>query len=440
MFTTLRKNATKTAELPDEKGKKKKKAGIGTVKAALKGATAMARIQLDLAHALQAASDFRDLRRLKRIGATEGFSKDLMMFANPGNVNSAFIKGLPSVESLDLTPLSPADRRSQLALKGLKAALEDEGEVVQSWLEATAGNLDALFDAVREQTDGFIATADVLREHLEGAAVAEATLADVTVTTIAVGARQAQVEKLAELVALIEAPDFDAEDEGHLAAAKSAIQEIVSGVAAFTGASYDGLAVVAEPEKIAEEYQATEGTLADKGYTAEASVELLQKLAALVGALQALADKQPAIVERLKALAQDAVVDAREDEEPVGGQEDLDPETPAAPENPDELPPAAPFDEGNGEEEPAPAPVEPEPENPEVVPATEDEDAAPSALENSRTIMSGWISVLMLLVEASLSAIADGLAVTNEVSECAGGPDLDDDESGKAPEDEDALL
>lgn len=353
------------------------------------------------------AEGFAELRRFEKTVRTYGLSKPLLAYADPGGHLQAMVKTLPSLESLDVVPFDSRDSRTTMALRGFKAALEEEVVVMQSWVDGTADSLASLLANVAEQTNEFMAAAGALGETLEHGEVGDEQLGTVSLLAISAEAMATKLAAIHRVLDAIAEPLFDSNDAEEVAEARSVLGNLVSEIASFTGAVYEteDLSVTIDSEAVAEEFIAAEGTLLDKGYTIEKTRELLVQAAVVAGALKALVDRGPAMVERLKTIVVELSPAMPAEGEPAMAEGEV---APADGE-------AAPA-EGEGEgapEEGGDNNAEAEAEEGE--PAQEDDDALVGT-PATRSVLSGWVSLLLLAVESGLGAVSSMLTIASEVS------------------------
>lgn len=264
-----------------------------------------ARLRLDSGVvAMQAtAESYRALRSVHQTVQTDGLSKSLMGLIH--HFGGQRFADLPAVESFDLTPLPARDRRAQQVLGALGAALETEGSAIADWLSDTAATTERLLSALSDETDSHVSLAEDALVSLGQISVTADVLQATTVDSIPVTARIEALTVIGEVVRLIDAPEFTADDAG-LTMARQALGLLVDKLTPITGAVYRNDAVESDPAARSEAYTPREGTLDGFGYDAERCAQLAEAVLALTGAVRELIARGTGVVEALRNLAAQA--------------------------------------------------------------------------------------------------------------------------------------
>lgn len=409
--------------------------------------------------------DYNEVRKLVKVVSEDGLSRSLMHLANFDGNLSRILPATPATESLDLITVAPSDRRAKMFVTALEeVVLETEDEATADAVAEIAEDVGEAIDAADDVAEEFSDIIEDMEETLKENDVSEVVLTGISVSAISAEARAHTLKVLTGTIANLTAPDFDNMDEEKCSMIKSALAEIVADLTPFTGLVYRGNVVSVDASLVTDEYKPSEGTLSDKGYTAEVAGELLRQAQALVDAISNLGDKSDDIEEGIKTAipAEEryrfkAESDGPESESDKPGQpvsesdkpDQAEPTTytPVAPEGdtptpePEEPPTwPAPEPEPAAEpvSEPDQAPVAPdaEPAPADATPATEDTEAEVVAdtiegpvYDDARVMAANYATLVTSVLDASTIAVNELLKVSEALTEVAEpAPAVDDAE------------
>lgn len=296
--------------------------------------TAVQRINVRVTTLRQQQDSLRDLRRAHAVISREGYGHALAAFLHTKDFQR-IAPNFPAVETLGAVSVPPRDRRVQAGLSRLRALMAREELLVADQVSDAAAAISDALSAAAEQAESYKELIERLESRLSSGTVSDEALESTTVTAIGADMRDDILGHMIDLAKAIDIPSYDETDEalpekieGHLAA-------MITAVGPSTGAVVDGFTVTVDPARIGEEYIPTEGTLAEKGYTVEKVRALLDRTEELISALQDLASKRDAMVDKLNDVAEDvrsdddapaAATESLEDDEDAEGEGNTPPE------------------------------------------------------------------------------------------------------------------
>lgn len=450
MFKQL--NMQRTAKM----AKKQKATGRSTckqptmklVRASQNTISSVAKLRLDIASMAALADDYSSARYARNLAATEGLTRPLMRLLNRGGALERIMPNCPAIESFDHAPISRRAIEYKLVMEGLDEMAETESTTTQDWLGELKTTFENMMSSLQTQTEEL---KSILQSQLDALAEAEVdsdVLSGITAETVQATARLKSLDIILSSLTKLDAPSYSAKDD--IEPVRAILGELTEEIKDVTGASInDDMIITVTPEVIAEDYRCAEADLNSLGYNAEQMKEILQKALDVVGALESFIEKKDTIVNTFEGASDDVVTpDAPDTTGTEGGeeggsqasQEDLNP-TVTMPGDGGE----GAHIEPDGDETNIPpqgdAPTAPE-FVPEAEPAVEDGDALeaePSKVDGHRLIISGWVTLVVALVEASTTILHNvaevGEAVAAQVAPDSAQSDDDDDDTTEGGED-----
>lgn len=265
-------------------------------------ATAVQRIQARATQLARQQDSLRMLRRVSRVISREGYNHSLAALISTKDFTK-IAPQFPSLESLGSVPVSASDRRVQNGLVRLRTLIAQEEQLVAEQISDAAAAIDDALQAAATQAVGFRELIDALERRLENGVVSDEALQSTTVTAIGADMRSDILGHLIDLTKAIDIPNYDTEAEGLAEQIEGHLAAMVTAIGPSTGAIVEGFTITVDPAKIGEEYTPTEGTLAEKGYTAETVRGLLERTEELIAALVELSEKRALLVEHLNSVA-----------------------------------------------------------------------------------------------------------------------------------------
>lgn len=418
----VKKSTTKRGKNAKSGVKKKRHLTPRALAMAQIGSQAVSAITTSAMQAAAAADEYTKLRRIMRIANTYGLNRAFIEMVNPGNVLTGRVAGMPACESLNNFAMSPTDSVTRSFLAGLKGVLEEEGEAVADYVAAISDAVDASLTSCGEQAGELLDVIEDLRDGLSNAG--DGDLHDSEVITIKASARGDQLDILSDVLASFDVPNYTTDDEGR-DAIREGVNEIVEKIKPFTGAIVDSGVVGLNSEGVAEEYVPATGTLAEFGYSKEATVDLLDKAASLLGTLIALCDQRAAICAQIAAIGQSAAAEIVNDDEAAASEDDNE-YTPVPEDNPENTEDNETQTEFTSEDDstaPTDDPV-PDPENPDgpapiqdpMTDPAQDEPAAEddaSIIDVHRQVVASWTTLMTTVTTTALAACTDVVAVAD---------------------------
>lgn len=366
-------------------------------------------------------SEFVQLRALRTITQEGALNKAVLKVVDPRGALSSFIKTTPSLESLDAVPLMKTNQRAVDFVGGLTKALEAETAIVSGWLETAISGVEGMFSGVAAQAAEYT---DILKTIVDGIGGASDTVGEMRILGIGANERVELLKAIKEVLDNLAVPSYNVDKADETL---SLLSTLIAPLSEKTGIALIDSCVVTDMEKIAEAYVPTEGSLSEKGYTKEAMQQVLSAAGELVGALQALSARGPAIVERLKAIVGEVRAASVETDDPTvagnaenGEVANVDPGTGESA-----------GDGGTGTTEPSAAAATEEPASEDL-----DPDAIASPLDAHRCLLQAYLSLLGAVVESAQREIASATAVSDLFMSTPGGTELVEDVEDETSEDE----
>jgi len=417
MFDTLTNTQTDPTSQPSAKAVAKKSRAKAAL-AAEKLYTAASNIRLAYQRMRSTSEDYRDLRIMRQVIATEGLSRTLLMLCPLlGRLSAA----IPAVESLDAVPWSPNDPRVKQACEDLEVVSEGEATAVVSWMDNVSANLDEMFHGLNDQLEEMIGTIGGLITDLSGMSVEVDDLKGAAVTAISADAALARLDILLQVIPKLDIPN--AYDDGNKDKLQADFSEIAGLLGPIAGTFNEEFYLHIDTDRIDQKYIPVDSNLDELGYTVDRTIEVLNKASELVGALHALSDLHPQFMERLRSQSEAVKSDTgTADTSTTDAGTDTSAQPTAIPAATTEPAPVA--------QPVVPAVVIPAetPTTTEPTPATEDNDAGTEptsadaaetaqAVDMLRTVVSAYLSIMLVAVEASVGALNRVVSISDEVED-----------------------
>lgn len=271
--------------------------------------------------------DFAKARTLRNIAATEGFSRGLVEMLNADGSAAKVFTNFPAVESLDSAGLASKSRRAQQALAGIDEVLALEADVngtdVCAVVDATLAALKVFCDSLDQRE----AVGEALVAKLAEATVDEALLGATQVTACTAAAYKDEIGCLtAVATSMATPPNFAGLTTDDVNKMQDDLAKAVECLAPGTGLSIEDGEVTVDSDAVAEDNKPRAGSLAELGYTVDATAGLVQQMLGLIDVLENVRDNLPAIEAGFQTAmpAKDEADAAAGDEAPADGAETSD--------------------------------------------------------------------------------------------------------------------
>lgn len=253
-------------------------------------------LERSIAVAQQHGADIKQVKDLREVAGTEGFSRGLVAFADKAGSASQLFQDFPSVESLDVVAMPTDDARTVRALAGLDQVLSMEAEVAMADAAAVAPGTVALLKAFLEDLEMREDLGEDLAEAMKDKEVSDEVMGATTVIAISAADEKSRLELLAKVAAGMSTPVVFKDLTEEAAEALSAdLANAVEALAPFTGLEKGENGISIDTAKIAEQFVANAGTLSDKGYTPASLEGLLRLMLSVIDSLENVRDNFDAI-------------------------------------------------------------------------------------------------------------------------------------------------
>lgn len=236
--------------------------------------------------------EYKQLRRLASMVKSGKMSRTLIEFVDPKGVLSANVRGIPSVESLDVLPCGRKDRRTAAALEGLKETIATESGALADWLSNAADGTHSIIETIDYHVDGMMDVLRSLKDRL--ASMDESTLSVAQVSSMNGDACCGAVRTLKEVLEQLEPIEADSlRDPEYCEQAKAALAELCEKLRPLTGMIMDGDEVQApEVTEVAAENLEVEGTPESIGWDKGKLCDAVDGALELAKVLKSVADRR----------------------------------------------------------------------------------------------------------------------------------------------------
>ncbi len=226
-----------------------------------------------------------DLRKNKSIISKEGLSRAAVRYIDNDKQISNRFEAFPSVETLDVLPIPVTDTRAKAALEALATFDMNATNAVNAQLERYATDLKTTFDTFMSQVNSWEHT---LKKYSE--LIATMTLSDETlmasVTAVPAQARCTMVRDCASVAITLPSVDFKNLTIEGVNEVRETLRTLIDEIKPYCGVSFDGEAVASNNSYIDQTFLPTEGSLKDKGYTANLFVTTIDGVHDLIDSIE----------------------------------------------------------------------------------------------------------------------------------------------------------